>query len=80
MSRENELVAELRAEDTLLGTRAAMYIASLEEALTPFAEIAEQIAKANPGWDHDEFTIFLGDYPLHLAPFRRARALLGAKQ
>ncbi len=37
MSRENELVAELLAEDTLLCTRAAMRIAALEEALTRLA-------------------------------------------
>ncbi|AYO85380.1 hypothetical protein [Methylobacterium brachiatum] len=48
------------------------------EALKPFADYAERIATAHPGWDHDQFEIGLsvGACTLTFKPFRRARAVI----
>lgn len=49
-------------------------LAEAREALEPFAEFAEMVAKEHPGWDHDDFEFVGPGYTIKFAPFRRARA------
>lgn len=52
-------------------------VATMREALEPFATVAETIARLRPGWDHDDFRLIVNDdFDLTLAPFRTAAAAL----
>lgn len=83
-----ELIAATKARNAYGGTTVlpgltviamaelALQAQEMQEALRPFAEVAERIAAEHPGWDHDEFQLLIaGSAPLKLGPYRRAAAL-----
>lgn len=53
----------------------------LREALKPFADYAERIARDHPGWDHDGFSFSLPDEGAPtMREFRAARAALAPEE